>query len=245
MDISIKAKNKGNKINLLEVEIGTFEHAELQQMFKNYNEVLKNYGKENVLDFNTSWNDLEEQLDCFNSFKAFLFKNEENDTIGFTTLQEVKTNEFDNEIPILYLCDFYISPKYRRHGLGTLAVHELIKKYGTRLWFWYAIKENKPAIKFWNRISSTLLTPVVDADCKVSNEDNLKDWTNKYVAAPSNIWDECIEIICSNKKNSDISKGEALNLLRNYFHFVQFADNSKIAEELVKEAWVENTKENK
>lgn len=230
------------KIRLHEVEPGIFEFSEVQRMFKNYNEVLKNYGKENVMDFSESWKALEDNLTSYNDFKLFLFKNEHGESVGFVILQDIKQNEYGNDISILYISDFYIAPTYRRKGIGTLAINELINKYGTRLWFWYVIKENKPAIAFWNRISSTLLTPVIDSSCKVINEDELKSWANKYVAAPSDIWDECFDALINNKK-SVISKGEALNLLRNYLNFIHVADNSKLTEELVKQTWEKNCEE--
>lgn len=228
-----------DRINFQKVEIGTFELCEFQRMFKDYHQTLKKYGKDDVVDFNVSWKDLESNILNVPNFKVFLFKNTNNEPVGFVCLQDIKYNEYENDVAILYISDFYIRQEYRRQGIGTYIINELIKQYGIRVWFWYVIKDNKPAIKFWNRISSTLLTPIVNSSCKVDGEDGLKAFCNKYVAAPSNIWDECLDVLMTNKK-SIISRSEALNLLRNYLNFTHFADNSKIAEELVKQAWREN-----
>ncbi|KAF2762144.1 gcn5-related n-acetyltransferase [Pseudovirgaria hyperparasitica] len=63
--------------------------------------------------------------------------------------------------PGIYLEDLYVSPKYRRHGYGTILLKALAKEVvgmgGKRL-EWWCLKWNEPSLKFYEGLGATQMT---------------------------------------------------------------------------------------
>lgn len=84
-------------------------------------------------------------------FKYFI--ETDSQTIGFIILQYVDV-VFGVTKPIWYIVEFYIVPEYRRKGYGKAAFKFFLEFY-KKDFFYYVLKENIPAKRFWGNITKT------------------------------------------------------------------------------------------
>lgn len=75
------------------------------------------------------------------------------ETIGFIILQYVD-KRYDVISPLWYIVEFYIAPEYRRQGYGEAAIKFFLEFY-KKDFFYYVLKENIPAKRFWGNITKT------------------------------------------------------------------------------------------
>lgn len=75
------------------------------------------------------------------------------ETVGFIILQHVG-EQYDVKPAMWYIVEFYIAPGYRRKGYGKLAVEFFLEFYNHDF-FYYVLKENVPARRFWEDITKT------------------------------------------------------------------------------------------
>lgn len=75
------------------------------------------------------------------------------ETVGFIILQYVDAR-YDVMPAMWYIVEFYIAPGYRRMGYGPAAVKFFLECY-KRDFFYYVLKENIPAKRFWGNITKT------------------------------------------------------------------------------------------
>ena len=68
--------------------------------------------------------------------------------VGFVILQYVDKSYGINP-PIWYVVEFYILPEYRRKGFGIKTVETVLDMCGGNA-FLYILKDNKPAMDFWD-----------------------------------------------------------------------------------------------
>ena len=74
-------------------------------------------------------------------------------TIGFIILQYVDV-VFGVTKPIWYIVEFYILPEHRRMGYGAVTIKFFLGFY-KKDFFYYVLKENIPAKRFWEGITKT------------------------------------------------------------------------------------------
>jgi len=97
------------------------------------------------------------------------------ETIGFIILQYVDV-VFGVVKPIWYVVEFYILPEHRRKGYGEATVKSFLEFY-KKDFFYYVLKENIPAKRFWGNITKTFhLKEVYRPDVVREDEEELETY---------------------------------------------------------------------
>jgi len=127
-------------------EIGEKNEKTFVSLFRMYNNDLKRYSerlRENPIREKDIY---ENYVNDPSLYKLYI--KDGRTIVGFIVLQYV----YELETPAWYIVEFYIMPRFRHRGYGTRAVESFLDKYDGDF-FYYVLKENIPAQKFWSKMT--------------------------------------------------------------------------------------------
>lgn len=150
------------------------EYPEFLKMFIDlYNEVRENY-LDSILTNKEALEMIGRKLKSSSGYECLEFIANKK-VVGFVTLWRIRDE--------LFIDHFCVLKPYRHKGIGTAMVDELINRYGSTNYFWYVIKNNKPAMEFWKEIYKLKFNPTM-ANPITTTEEEEKKTCIKFVGVP-------------------------------------------------------------
>lgn len=104
-----------------------------------------------------------------------------NKAIGLICYQVVDWLE-DNKPIIIYIDHFYIRKEYQHKGYGTKLLNTISKKYKKAVIYFYVLKDNNPAQKFWPKaIEKNKMIRIRDDRCEIEQEEEAIETCDKFI----------------------------------------------------------------